>query len=161
HNQDWERFVAFMCCCFDRKSLHVQMTGKAVHFSTKMNSIEAAKQSERQTGSSAKRPPPRNKFSLDFTDDGMSLLALCRACALTLAPVVPVYDARGHDFDFATDLPNLATALPPWPQKEIPEGSFVNVGYTVSTYKGTASGYTDRVLHLGCNLQWVVVCGTP
>ncbi|KAK7040605.1 hypothetical protein R3P38DRAFT_2769080 [Favolaschia claudopus] len=154
HNQDWERFVSFVCCCFDRRMLHTQMTGKALQFSTKMNTVDAMKQTSvvdrlnkytndsTQSSSASKRPSPTNKFSLEYTDE------------------VPVYDARHLDFDFTSDLPKLATTLPRWPEKEIPEGSFVTVGYTVSTYKGTASGHTDKVLHLGCNLQWVIVCGT-
>ncbi|KAK6974081.1 hypothetical protein R3P38DRAFT_2812267 [Favolaschia claudopus] len=154
HNQDWERFVSFMCCCFDRRMLHTQMTGKALQFSTKMNTVDAVKQTSvldrlnkytddpKSGGPSSKRTSSK-KFSLDYTDD------------------IPVYDARQQDFDFNSSLPSLETALPLWPHKEIPEGSFVVVGYTVAIYKGTASGFTEKTLHLGCNLQWVIVCGTP
>ncbi|KAK7015098.1 hypothetical protein R3P38DRAFT_2397230, partial [Favolaschia claudopus] len=159
HNQDWERFVSFMCCVFDRKMLHTQMTGKALQFSTKMNTVEAYMDSPKQSGSSGRRPSPTNKFSLEYTDDGTcTMSAFARPCSHYF--VVPVYDARHLDFDFTADLPKMATDLPLWPHKEIPEGSFVTVGYTVSTYKGMASGHTDKVLHLGCNLQWVIVCGT-
>ncbi|KAK7035710.1 hypothetical protein R3P38DRAFT_3183526 [Favolaschia claudopus] len=74
---------------------------RVLHFSTKMNTVEAVKQtsmldrlnkymdSPKQSGSSGRRPSPTNKFSLEYTDDG------------------PVYDARHLDFDFTADLPKM------------------------------------------------------
>ncbi|KAJ7699418.1 hypothetical protein B0H16DRAFT_1644086 [Mycena metata] len=65
---------------------------------------------------------------------------------------LPVYDARKTPFDFEFDLPRISTLLPSF-TGEIPFSSFVVVGI----YGGT----TERVTHLGCNVVWVVVCGTP
>lgn len=70
---------------------------------------------------------------------------------------VPVYDARrARSFDFQNDLRRLATVLPAWSQGEIPFGSFVVVGHTLSVYRANAGNWT-----LGCNLLWVIVVGTP
>ncbi|KAJ2933907.1 hypothetical protein H1R20_g3130, partial [Candolleomyces eurysporus] len=67
---------------------------------------------------------------------------------------VPVYDARGSNFNFHTDLPNVS-ALPLW-SEEVPIGSFAVVGYTCTLYRSGAGKWT-----LGFNIQWVVIVGTP
>ncbi|KAJ7462387.1 hypothetical protein B0H11DRAFT_1718136, partial [Mycena galericulata] len=72
---------------------------------------------------------------------------------------VPVYDATSKNFDFLKDLPTMKSVLPVW-SGEVPIGSFVVVGYTAVTYSGKAGDHGYQV-HVGCNLLWVVVCGTP
>lgn len=71
---------------------------------------------------------------------------------------VPTYDARGMtSIDFNHILPRLAqNVLPPFTEGEIPQGSFVMVGYTTTIYKAANGNWT-----LGCNIQWVIVIGTP
>ncbi|KAK7013161.1 hypothetical protein R3P38DRAFT_2407544, partial [Favolaschia claudopus] len=78
-----------------------------------------------------------------------------------MSTTVPVYDARHREFDFDTELPSLATALPRWTGGEIPIGSFIVVGYTVASYLGKAQGQDGKVLHIGNNILWAIVCGTP
>ncbi|KAJ6581757.1 hypothetical protein B0H19DRAFT_929623, partial [Mycena capillaripes] len=73
---------------------------------------------------------------------------------------VPVYDARKVVVDFESDLPRLDEVLPPF-VGEVPFGSFIVVGYTCSMYHSTLSGSNERVANLGCNVLWVIVCGTP
>ncbi|KAJ6536054.1 hypothetical protein B0H19DRAFT_963312, partial [Mycena capillaripes] len=73
---------------------------------------------------------------------------------------VPVYDARKTVVDYDTDLDRLGEVLPLFPG-EVPVGSFVVVGYTVSSYMAAVGGGNDRVPHVGCNILWVIVCGTP
>lgn len=71
--------------------------------------------------------------------------------------IVPVYDARAvPSYDFNANLPRLANTLPAWTEGEIPYGSFVVVGHTLTVYRSQAGNMT-----LGCNLQWVIVIGTP
>jgi hypothetical protein len=79
--------------------------------------------------------------------------------ALTDA-AVPIYNATNTAFDFTCDLPKLAQKLPLWTAGEIPSGSFVVAGYTVVSYKGKTANNGIQP-HVGCNLLWVVVCGTP
>ncbi|KAJ2911598.1 hypothetical protein MD484_g8816, partial [Candolleomyces efflorescens] len=70
---------------------------------------------------------------------------------------VPTYDARGSpNLDFDTAMPFLPTLLPPWQYGEIPYGSAVLVAYTMTVYRSNAGNWT-----LGCNIQFVVVLGTP
>lgn len=45
--------------------------------------------------------------------------------------------------------------LPPF-DGEIPQGSFVVVGYTSSIYKGKAGRF-----NMSCNIQWAILIGTP
>ncbi|KAJ7156490.1 hypothetical protein C8R43DRAFT_849056, partial [Mycena crocata] len=73
---------------------------------------------------------------------------------------VPVYDARKIVVNFNTDLDRLDQVLPLFPG-EIPQSSFAVVGYSLSCYNGTVSGSSSKVASLGCNILWVIVCGTP
>lgn len=73
---------------------------------------------------------------------------------------VPVYDARKTVINFETDLGRLDKILPPFPG-EVPLGSFVVVGYTVSGFKAGAQSGADRVPQIGFNIVWAIVCGTP
>ncbi|KAJ7255611.1 hypothetical protein C8J57DRAFT_1013282, partial [Mycena rebaudengoi] len=73
---------------------------------------------------------------------------------------VPVYDARKTVINFETDLDRLDKRLPLF-TGEVPFGSFVVVGYTCTTYPGTLSGASTKVPHLGLNILWVILCGTP
>lgn len=74
--------------------------------------------------------------------------------------IVPVYDARKKVVNFDTDIDLLDKKLPLF-VGEVPFGSFIVVGYTCSTYQANLSGSNERVAHLGCNILWVIVCGTP
>jgi hypothetical protein len=79
---------------------------------------------------------------------------------MTSMDPVPVYDARNSLFDYQTDLGSLDSVLPMF-SGEIPFGSFVVVGYSVSRYLAALSAGGERVPHLGCNVLWAVVCGAP
>jgi len=69
--------------------------------------------------------------------------------------LVPVFDGRSTAFTFGEDLEHLQQVLPAW-EGEIPEGSFAVVGYTVSTFTNSS-----RLRSLSCNLQFVIVIGSP
>jgi hypothetical protein len=65
------------------------------------------------------------------------------------------------EIDFSNDIATLASKLPMY-DTEIPVGSFVVVGYSVSTYMGNAGGLQkgEKTMHVGCNILWAVLCGT-
>lgn len=71
---------------------------------------------------------------------------------------VPIYDARNapETFDLERDMPNIATVLPRYEDGEVPEGSLVGVGFTMSIYRSNVGNMT-----LGCNILWVILFGTP
>lgn len=71
-----------------------------------------------------------------------------------------MYDARKVVVDFDADLDHLPQVLPLF-EGEVPFGSFVVVGYTVSAYSASLNSSSEKVPHIGCNLLWVIVCGTP
>jgi hypothetical protein len=73
---------------------------------------------------------------------------------------VPVYDARKVVINFDVDLGRLDKVLPLF-AGEVPSGSFVVVGYTVSGFKAGAQTGADRVPQIGFNIVWAIVCGTP
>jgi hypothetical protein len=58
------------------------------------------------------------------------------------------------EVDFRTDLANMNT-FPRWPG-EIPEDSFVVVGYTVAVYKSASGNWS-----ISFNLQWAIILGIP
>ena len=102
-----------------------------------------------------KATDPMDNFSLGFDADGehsrlkisMDIYSLCS---------VPVYDATEcDDFDVNRDLPMLASKLPRW-KTEIPYGSCVVVGYTMSAFFSGSREWT-----LGTNIQWAVIVGMP
>ena len=69
---------------------------------------------------------------------------------------MPVYDARDAEaFDVNTDLPNLEAKLPRW-REEIPVGSFVVVGFTMTAFFSSSREWT-----LGLNIQWAIIVGIP
>ncbi|KAJ6460426.1 hypothetical protein DFH09DRAFT_1497437 [Mycena vulgaris] len=163
HNQCWERFVAFMCVCFGMKQLHASMKGVAMEISTKLNPIGVSK---RDLETKHKRPPksmtrffssPSSSPVKTEVDSGAGPMTYPEDYSLAYDAIVPVFDARNTVFNFDTDIPVMSTKLARW-EGDVPVGAFVVVGYSASTYYGTIKNV--KTLHLGCNLLWIVVCGT-
>ncbi|KAJ6513680.1 hypothetical protein C8R47DRAFT_1064388 [Mycena vitilis] len=181
HNQDYERLEALLCLVLGESVLYAQITPKkAMSFQTMMSPANAAAiQETDQAFTSApsdmfapvtpsKSPAKSKSPSKTWNFTSKTLLAshdrgkrthgsLCRS---NLPCVVPVYDARTVVFDFNADLGRLASVLPVF-HGEVPFGSFVVVGYTIAGYKASLSAGGERVPHLGCNILWAIVCGTP
>ena len=86
----------------------------------------------------------------------LSLFSIIFVSAKLLILVVPVYDGRVKPLCFETDLGQLASVLEPY-EGPIPYGSFVVVGYTAAVYRSSK----DQSWTLACNVQWVIVLGTP
>ncbi|RDB26091.1 hypothetical protein Hypma_006901 [Hypsizygus marmoreus] len=147
HDQEWQRFEALVCLAFERNRLKAQYNEHALEFATRAQPIEENSNvathavpgmfgSNKPSGSSESRSSTSFKAVLDFEDE------------------VPVYDARKSYFKIESELTLLAEKLPRF-EEEIPEGSFVIVGYTTSMYT------KDKVPNLSCAIQWAIVCGTP
>ncbi|KAJ7131531.1 hypothetical protein C8R43DRAFT_957028 [Mycena crocata] len=167
HNQEWERFEAYMCLVFGEALMHAQLSPeKALSFQTMIgpandSSFKSAAQTFASKApadmfaplpatTSPAKPRPSNKKN--WTGSSKNLLAH--------DDIVPVYDARRTVINWDTDLGRLDDVLPRF-NGEVPFASFIVVGYTVSAYQSTLSGGTEKVSHLGCNLLWVIVIGTP
>ncbi|KAJ7028866.1 hypothetical protein C8F04DRAFT_963544 [Mycena alexandri] len=148
HNQEWERFEALMCLVFGRDILYAQINGK------KAISFQSMISPENSSGSKGECLPHHYCCLRALT--GVSR----HGHTVRQKRALPVYDARKTAFDFEFDLPRISAVLPSF-TGEIPFSSFVVVGYTASTYNGALGGSTERVTHLGCNVIWVIVCGTP
>ncbi|KAJ7695919.1 hypothetical protein B0H17DRAFT_1198251 [Mycena rosella] len=147
HDQDWERWESFMCLVFSQPFMYCNITNLAVQFGSRFaNRDDETKVKE----------PSYEKSDVDATMRSPVRVANCGTTAaapqaavrqehsvkyaLAVEDIVPVFDARSRDFDFNTQLPDIAKVLPCW-KGEVPVGSFV-------------------VEHVGCNLMWVIVCGT-
>ncbi|KAJ7029810.1 hypothetical protein C8F04DRAFT_1264537 [Mycena alexandri] len=165
HNQDWERFKSLMCLVFGEDILYAQISNKkAISFQTMISpdNVSTSKDLDSRFANNA----PTDMFSPIVpkkstpSRDKPRPIGMPSKTLLAFDEHLPVYDARKTPFDFEFDLPRISTLLPTF-TGEIPFSSFIVVGYTASSYTGALSGSTERVAHLGCNIIWVMVCGTP
>ncbi|KAJ7937860.1 hypothetical protein B0H13DRAFT_2302332 [Mycena leptocephala] len=144
HDQEWERWEAIVCLVSHEKIMYSQITDKAISFQTMLS------------------PDVRNgpNAPAERSSGGLPTHMLSTRSPAKSSPKVPVYDARKSVINWDADLGRLGEVLPLFPG-EVPVGSFTVVGYTVSSYMAAISGGSDRVAHIGCNILWVIVCGTP
>ncbi|KAJ7902345.1 hypothetical protein B0H13DRAFT_1882593 [Mycena leptocephala] len=156
HNQDYERYEAFMCLCFNRVSLYTSMSEKAIQMQTLLSPF----------GHADKRRKSVNKL-IRYADQGPSSnstlnwvpgVTYPKDYKLPFDAEIPVYNAIGKPFNFNNDLENVAN-LERW-HDEIPIGSFCVVAYSASLYDGAARGQTGKHAHLGNNLLWIMIMGT-
>ncbi|KAJ7143168.1 hypothetical protein C8R43DRAFT_891868 [Mycena crocata] len=155
YNQDWERWESFMCTVFGEDFMYTPMSGMALHIAPLGHAPLRL-----QKGALPVNFTTRVASS---TPTGTMTQVSSRATSnlhFTYSlHQVPVYDATNRDFNFKTDLPGMASNLPLW-EGEIPVRSFVVAGYTAASYKGNGGGLPNQI-HVGCNLMWAIVCGTP
>ncbi|KAF6752333.1 hypothetical protein DFP72DRAFT_1070646 [Ephemerocybe angulata] len=155
HTQEWERTVGFIRSASGYPELWAQLSRDALQFSTRSQSTRSLTSPGNTTskGRAAlsklfRKAPQASQSANSVAGDNFSL---------PNDATVPVYDARGaKSLDFHKVLPNLSSSLPCYTGGEIPQGSFVMVGYTMTVYRANNGNWT-----LGCNLQWVVIIGTP
>ncbi|KAJ7045242.1 hypothetical protein C8F04DRAFT_1174206 [Mycena alexandri] len=161
HNQHHERLVAFTSLCLGHKDLRAGMRGKALIFQTKLSAFGQGNKSQRKADKMASALTSKVFGATSPTSDthftpGVSYPATYK---LDWEDKIPAYDARNRAFNFSTDMDKLTT-LPKW-DGEIPVGAFTVVGYSMSSFKGTAYGSNGaKVWQMSANLLWVVVCGT-
>ncbi|KAJ7765355.1 hypothetical protein B0H16DRAFT_1717900 [Mycena metata] len=168
HNQDWERFESLMCLVFGRDLLYAQINSKKAISFQSMISPESVSGSKGafHVDTRFDKNAPSDMFSPIVPKKATPARPKPRPIGtpsktlLAYDEHLPVYDARKTAFNFEFDLPRISTLLPPY-TGEIPFSSFIVVGYTASSYTGSLGGSTERVAHLGCNVIWVMVCGTP
>ncbi|KAJ2915171.1 hypothetical protein MD484_g5222, partial [Candolleomyces efflorescens] len=152
HTQEWERQQAFTAMSFGFPSLHTQLARDALQISTRALSTRRGADSNAGGRSAAQGMFNRNNALASGTSRVSADLF-----SLPADQPVPTYDARSTpDLDFDTAMPQLTSLLPAWQEGEIPYGSAVLVGYTMTVYRSNAGKWT-----LGCNIQFVVVLGTP
>ncbi|KAJ7205112.1 hypothetical protein C8J57DRAFT_1541939 [Mycena rebaudengoi] len=151
HNQEYERFVSLMCLAFNTTCVYGQLAHGGVVFQTRMGSSKGAGAFSSIDKSGL--VSPQKGFKASAPGEFKS--------ALNFEDKVPIYDARSVRFDYQTDFSRLSS-LPPFPG-EIPFGSFVVVGYTVTGWNAVPAVNADgfKHPHLGCNILWAVVFGVP
>ncbi|KAJ7616336.1 hypothetical protein DFH06DRAFT_1145606 [Mycena polygramma] len=159
HNQEWERFESLICLVFGEPILYAQLTPKkSMSFQTMMSPANSAAAQDTDTAFAG---APSDMFApLTPSKSPAKPWNFTSKTLLAAHDKVPIYDARRVVLDFSSDLERLDRVLPPF-HGEIPFGSFVVVGYTVAGYKAALSAGGERVPHLGCNVLWAIVCGTP
>ncbi|KAJ2913340.1 hypothetical protein MD484_g7077, partial [Candolleomyces efflorescens] len=150
-SQESQRYASWNCMVFGKKPLFSHLWRNAYQYSTrpapKDNDSKSSFQSRFVSG-------PSSGFGTDTGVAGPNSYSLAHTAD------VPVYDARNaRTVDFNVDLPKLAEFLPPF-DGEIPYGSLVVVGHSLSCYI-TSSGKYSAKWTLGCNILWAIVLGTP
>jgi hypothetical protein len=73
---------------------------------------------------------------------------------------VPVYDAQEVHFDMKTDLDKLEDILPRF-DGEVPAGSCIAVGHSMSSYTSKKDDGNITNVNLGTSILFVIVVGTP
>ncbi|KAK6972180.1 hypothetical protein R3P38DRAFT_2812571 [Favolaschia claudopus] len=165
HNQDWERWAAFMCICYGYNVLRASITAKAVSMTTRLGQADMATQVAALSKISKKpifsyfKSPKKGESSSE--KQAKPTTAYPSTYSLNFNDTIPVYDARDRELDFDVLLPSLDISLPKWTGGEIPIASFIVVGYSVASYMGKAQGVDGRTMHIGSNILWVIICGTP
>ncbi|KAJ7115114.1 hypothetical protein C8R43DRAFT_961204 [Mycena crocata] len=166
HNQEWERFEAYMSLVFGEPLMHAQLSPeKALSFQSMMSPANDTP-SRGAAQAFAKNAPAEMFAPVAATTSPAKAKVSSKKWTGTIKTLlshddtVPVYDARRTVIDWNKDLGRLDEALPRF-NGEVPFASFIVVGYTVSCYNNALSGSTEKVPHLGCNLIWVIVVGTP
>ncbi|RXW19494.1 hypothetical protein EST38_g6351 [Candolleomyces aberdarensis] len=140
YQQEWERLVGFSCLVLDENPLGAQLWRDSIQMSTRT----AVDSNTAGSSAIAVNPDPApasggDVFSLAAEDE------------------VPIYDGRSvTNFNFDTDLPNLATLMPLWSGDELPFGSSAIAGYTMSKYMSNKGMWS-----VGCNIHWVILLGLP
>ncbi|KAF8800474.1 hypothetical protein BYT27DRAFT_7117462, partial [Phlegmacium glaucopus] len=148
HGQEWERYCCFITTIFDEPKMIAQVYKSALSFSTLLESISA---------------PP------NFPDTSLSPFSGRRAktnntpveCAwgaLYFTDIVPVFDGQNVNINENINFDDLGNVLPTFP-REIPTGSCVIVGHSVSSYKKESDDITN--VHLATSILFVIVLGTP
>ncbi|KAJ7684929.1 hypothetical protein DFH06DRAFT_1313304 [Mycena polygramma] len=171
HNQDWERWMSFMCLCFGQPHLFATLHGPSLQFGTMLIMKNSAANTDSAPIEDWGNPlltshiPASRNSSAPTTPQtpnrgGRPDYTVSKKYALMPDDRIPAYNAVGLDFDFRVDLPQMASKLPPW-LGEVPKGAFIVVGYTATTFQGNASGQSGKQEHIGCNILWVVVCALP
>ncbi|KAF9464022.1 hypothetical protein BDZ94DRAFT_1162755 [Collybia nuda] len=149
HSQEWERFCSFLTMVFGKSELHAQLAADALSFSTKA----APKKNN------SRSPGPKGMFnqysSPSKTEVNQSIEFILFPILKLTDDTVPVYDGHKVDFDPSTHLQRIHELFPDF-EGEVPQGSFSVVGYTTSVYSGK-----ENQSHISCNVQWVIVLGTP
>ncbi|KAJ7269132.1 hypothetical protein C8J57DRAFT_1227871 [Mycena rebaudengoi] len=142
HDQEYERFLSNGAAFFQTKPAAVG-AGCGGSYQAIHNSGVVSSQRGRVVHASS------SKTALEFEDDGECLRIL----------VVPVYDGRSTTVNFKTGLSNIADL--PLFLGEIPFGSFVTVGYTVTGWNAIppSSGDNMKRGHVGFNILWAIVMG--
>ncbi|KAJ7153850.1 hypothetical protein C8R46DRAFT_897499 [Mycena filopes] len=156
HDQEWERFESSVCLQFHEQTMYSQITDKALSFQTMISPDprNAPNYYQHARALFHQDPPGLQRFWYAVTVYNIFIILLLTHYQ------VPIYDARRIVVNFNTDLGRLGEVLPLFPG-EVPVGSYTVVGYALSSYMATLSGSSDRVPHVGCNILWAIVCGTP
>ncbi|KAF6747098.1 hypothetical protein DFP72DRAFT_1075744 [Ephemerocybe angulata] len=154
HNQEFQRTVGFIRMTTGHAALHSQFAHNGWQYSTRAGTSKASSSPGDSPGGK-KRSAPAGMFKAAPGD--VAQVVASENFSLPSEAQVPVYDARGLDtVDFNSVLPKLADSLPLYTGGEIPYGSFIVVGYTMTIYRANNGNWT-----LGNNIQWVIIVGIP
>ncbi|KAF6759630.1 hypothetical protein DFP72DRAFT_1063974 [Ephemerocybe angulata] len=158
HSQEWQRTIGFIRTASGFPYLHGQFARNALQISSRAQaSPPPASPDASPDGDSNVRQVPANMFVNPVPKDSSTPVIVGDTFSLPNDATIPVYDARNTEsLDFEKVLPRLAEELPLYTGGEIPFGSFVLVGYTMTIYRAKNNNWT-----LGCNIQWVVIIGIP
>ncbi|KAF6741296.1 hypothetical protein DFP72DRAFT_292937 [Ephemerocybe angulata] len=158
HSQEWQRTLGFIRTASGFTSLHGQLARNALQFSSRAQASRRTTAPAVPDADGTTREVPANMFVNDPTQNSASSSTVATdTFSLPNDATIPVYDARdAGELDFEKVLPRLSDELPLYTGGEIPFGSFVLLGYTMTIFLANNNNWT-----LGCNILWVVLIGSP
>jgi len=176
HGQEWERYCCFVSMIFDAKEMFGQIYKSALSFSTLPESVSpppiiSNANVSPLSGRRAKinqTPVERSRGALFYSDIGMSISLFLSLSSptlninvLTSCILVPVFDAREVSMDSSVDFDDLSKTFPTF-EKEVPIGSCVAVGHSMSTYPGKKGDPSnENNTNLATNILFVIIFGVP
>jgi len=83
---------------------------------------------------------------------------MTKICTSIYFSLVPVFDARKTRVDSSINFEDLPKSLPAF-EGEVPVGSCVAVGHSISSYPGKKTGEDD--ISFATNVLFVIVFGVP
>lgn len=171
HGQEWERYCCFVNMIFDEKEMIAQLYSSSLTFSTLPESISAPPKFPNAaisplSGRRAKTNDTsleRARGALYFSDTGIYFISLYIYIShffFCKKKKVPVYDARRVSQDFEVDFVNLDRVFPCF-EGEVPIGSCVAVGHSVSSYIGKKDDEEKlgTKVHLATNVLFIIIFG--
>jgi hypothetical protein len=191
HNQDWERWAAFMCFCFGQELLYAQINDLAIQVGTMLSKVDDTDNGKfpirssfsltdlfstyQSGGKHSPRAHESHPILVSFADEGSQQLS-CQICFILRRYRYSLSNIRRMSLIHSSlivpvydvrqrtlDFDEDLSKVDTLPRwkGEVPVGAFVVVGYTASTYQSPRSRGQAKVEHVSCNLLWIIVCGTP
>jgi hypothetical protein len=167
YGQEWEQYCCFTNIIFDQKQMVAQLYQSAISFSTLPGSISAHLPSNPLISAHYlvamlrhMTPLSNEHKELYISQIEVFHFYVIYSYALISSLLVPIFNARESNLNSLVDFKNLSNTFSNF-DGEIPVGSCVATGHSMTSYSEKKGGKDDTDLNLGTNILFVIIFGTP